>query len=326
MVLKSKKTRSIFSRIKGLIFVIVSYSIYQIIKQKDEKIEDIWRIIQQIFQKENALLLIVVFLLIPINWALEALKWQKLAQKIEKISFFEAYRGVLVGLALATTTPLMIGDYVGKIWMLRTDRRLESIGAILLGNSIQTFVSLLFGTVSYVAFIWLNRDTYFWIHVYLVCTLIVSMIFGFWAVSNRHKINFLFDRFKFFRLFRKYLAVFQNYSLSEIRQILLIGICRYLVFTTQFIILLIVFDIQLPIPTLFYGVCLIFLSRTLASTLSFIGDLSVRELTSLYYFSHFAVSALTISTATLMIWLINVLFPIIIGVFFIWQLRISVKE
>lgn len=312
--------------LKILIFIVVCYSIYLIIKQKGEKIEDIGAIIQQIFDAKNAFLLCIIFLLTPINWALEALKWQKLAEKIEKLSFFEAYRGVLVGLALSTSTPLMIGDYVGKIWMLRSNRRLESIGAILLGNGIQMFVSLLFGTLSYVAFVWLNRDAYFWIHLGIIFLLVASLILGVWLVSNRQKINVLFDKSKFFRLFRRYLAVFENYSLTELRQILLIGICRYFVFTIQFILLLIAFDIDLPILTLFYGVCLIFLAKTLVSVLNFIGDLSIRELTSLYYFSHFAVSTLTISMATLMIWLINVFLPIIVGVFFIWHLKISVKD
>ncbi len=323
-----KKTSKfpLFTTIKVLIFIVVAYSVYLIVKQKGEKIEDIAQIIQQTFSSKNAFILTTIFLLTPVNWALEALKWQNLAIKIEKLTFFEAYRGVLVGLALSISTPLMIGDYVGKIWMLRTDRRLESIGAMLLGNGIQMFVSLLFGTVCYLIFILFYSNDYLAIHLIIISILITTLILGVWGVSNRQRINVLFDKSKFFRLFRKYLIVFENYSLAELRKILLIGISRYLVFTIQFILLLIVFDVKLPIWILFCGVCMIFLAKTLASVLNFVGDLSVRELTSLYFFGHFAVSSLAISTATLMIWMINVLLPILVGTFFIWQLKISLKE
>ncbi len=57
------------------------------------------------------------------NWALEARKWQLLARPIVTLGYWQAYRGVLSGLALGLVTPHGLGDYLGRIVQFdHTDR------------------------------------------------------------------------------------------------------------------------------------------------------------------------------------------------------------
>ena len=312
--------------IKTIIFLITLYSIYLLIRQKEVNIQSIGQSFDLILLSKNTLLLVVVLLLMPINWAFEALKWQKLASKVENITFLEAYKGVLVGLAFATATPMMLGDFAGKILMLKSDKRLQSIGAILLGNAIQLYVSLLFGTISYLFFIFWSKPTPIFLHLGIIFCLIFALIIGLLLSFNLNRIDSFSTQNKVFQYVLKYLNILKYYNIIALRNAFFIASARYLIFMIQFLFILKIFEINLPITVLLAGIGIIFLAKTLGSTLSFLGDLSVRQLTSVYYFSYFGVSTSLVVSATFVIWLINVLLPILVGSLFILQLKFTTKK
>ena len=61
--------------LKLLLFAVVLWLIYLIIRQKGENIEDVLQQFQQIFSLKNFVILAIVILLTPVNWAFEAWKW-----------------------------------------------------------------------------------------------------------------------------------------------------------------------------------------------------------------------------------------------------------
>ncbi len=311
--------------IKTIIFLTVVFLLYRLIQSKIEHFDEIEQGFKTIFFSKNILLLLILFLLTPVNWAFEAWKWQKLASKVEKISFWEAYKGVLIGLTFSTATPMMIGDYAGKVLMLKTDKRLQSIGAILLGNSLQMYVSLLFGTISYLFFIILANPKPLFLHIFIIAILISSLIFGIFLSLNLSNIKVFLSRNKFFEYLKKYLGVLENYTLLELKKLFIIAASRYIIFSIQFVLMFKVFQVNLPIYVLLVGVGIIFLTKTLISILNALGDLSIRELTSIYYFGFFGANIAAVSSATFMIWLVNVLFPMLIGSIFILQLKFTPK-
>lgn len=308
--------------LKNILFAGVLYAVYILLKEKGESIEEVFRYFGQIPLTINVW---IVLILIPVNWAFEAWKWQRLATKVEQISFWEAYQGVLAGLTLANFTPLMIGDYAGKILMLKTQKRTASIGAILLGNGMQLYVSLLFGAISYGYFLWIAKPEPFILHISIVELLFVLLLMGLWVAFNLQKLNFTRET-RFFQFISQYLIVLKEYTLSEIRDIFLIALGRYIVFSIQFLLILQLFRVDLPITVLLAGIGIVFLTKTLGAAFNFLGDLSVRAITSIYYFGYFGVKLSLITTATFTIWLINVLVPVIIGSLFLLTLRFSTKN
>jgi uncharacterized membrane protein YbhN (UPF0104 family) len=309
--------------LKNILFVAVLYAVFQLLKEKGESIEEVIDYFQEIAWDKT---LFLVLLLIPVNWAFEAWKWQRLAIKVERISFWEAYQGVLAGLALANFTPLMIGDYAGKILMLKTRERTASIGAILLGNGMQLYVSLLAGLIGYVYFLWVAEPEPFLLHVALIVFLFILLLCGLWVAFNLQKANSIKTRNRFFNIIRQYLVVLKAYSITEIGEIFMIAIGRYIIFTIQFVLVLQLFSVNLSLEVLLAGVGIIFLTKTIGAAFNFLGDLSMRAVTSVYYFGYFGVPLSRITTATFTIWLINVLVPLIIGSLFILFLRFSLKD
>lgn len=311
--------------IKTIIFLTIIFLLYRLIQSKIEHFDEVKQSFSSLFLPKNILLLIIIALLTPINWAFEAWKWQKLASKVEKINFWEAYKGVLIGLTFSTATPMMIGDYAGKILMLKTDKRMQSIGAILLGNSLQMYVSLLFGTISYLFFIIWAKPNPLSLHIFIITVLIICLIFGVFLSLNLSNINAFLSKNKLFEYLKKYLGVLENYTPTELKKIFIIAVSRYAVFSFQFLLMFKVFQINLPISVLLVGTGIIFLTKTLISILNALGDLSIRELTSIYYFGFFGANIAAVSSATFMIWLVNVLLPIFIGSAFILQLKFTPK-
>ncbi len=311
---------------KLLVFLLVMYFLYDLIKTKIGHFEDFEASFVLIFLPKNILLISIILLLTPVNWAFEAWKWQKLASKIEKTTFWQAYKGVLVGLTLGTTTPLMIGDYAGKILLLKSDKRLQSIGAILLGNAIQLYVSLVFGTISYAFFIIWAKPTPIFVHLFLVIILGIALIFGIVLGINLSKIEIFLSKNNSLKYLKKYLIILENYTVLELRNLLLIAASRYLIFTVQFVLMFKIFQINLPLNVILAGIGIVFLTKTLISALNALGDLGIRTLTSIYYFGFFGANIAAVSSATFMIWLVNVLLPVMVGSIFVWQLKLSTKN
>src|SRR5215217_2213706 len=89
---KEKSARlNIFWAIKLVVtFLILSY-IYKTFHNEQKGIGDISEVFGDAFTYTNLALFMLVLILVPVNWALESLKWQKLAQKVLQISFWEAF-------------------------------------------------------------------------------------------------------------------------------------------------------------------------------------------------------------------------------------------
>ncbi|WP_188765891.1 lysylphosphatidylglycerol synthase domain-containing protein [Emticicia aquatilis] len=312
--------------IKTTLFFIMLSLIYLLVIDKIDSFEQIKQSLNILFRPKSVVLLCCIILLTPLNWALEALKWQKLASKVEQISFSEAYRGVLIGLTFSTATPMMIGDYAGKILMLKSNKRLQSIGAILLGNSLQMYVSLLFGTLGYLFFIIYSKPSPLIVHIIAIIILAGCLVFGVFLSSHLSDIQVFLSKNRFFEYLKKYLGILENYTIDELRNLFYIATARYLVFSFQFLLMFKIFEINLSNTVLLAGIGIIFLTKTIISAINALGDLGVRALTSIYYFSYFGADIAAISSATFMIWLVNVLLPIIFGSIFILQLKLTTKN
>ena len=188
------------------------------------------------------------------------------------------------------------------------------------------YVSLLFGTLSYLFFvIWANPSPLF-LHILIITFLTICLIFGVFLSQNLSNINAFLSKNQFFEYLKKYLGILENYTFTELKTLFVIATSRYFVFSLQFVLMFKVFQINLPISVLLVGVGIIFLTKTLISVLNSLGDLSIRELTSIYYFGFFGTNIAAVSSATFMIWLVNVLFPILIGSIFILQLKLTPKN
>lgn len=264
-------------------------------------------------------------LLAPVNWAFETLKWQILLRRVEKTTFWDAYRGVLAGLSLGFALPAQLGDTAGRVLSLRTTARAKAIGASLVSGGMQFYVALVFGAVAWTHHLTVaperNNRAGQWLLYLLVGFSALGILFG---LVRRRLLGWLATR-PGLRRFASYWAVAGQYDDREIGLALVAATVRYLVFSGQFYIALRLVGIGLPSGASVSGVGVVFLAKTVTPAFNLLSDLGVREAAALWVFAPFGIAAPVLITATLTLWFVNILLPVLVGLIWIWRLKWSVK-
>jgi hypothetical protein len=131
----------------------------------------------------------------------------------------------------------------------------------------------------------------------------------------RGKITTFFTKFKTINKYQNHLKALTEFDLSDFKDIFIWSVLRYITFSLQFVLVLSVFQVPLPFLQLWAISCLVLLFKTIIPPINFITDLGVREFSALHFFNLYTVSNTSVLTATFFLWLINILFPVIVGVF-----------
>ncbi len=299
--------------------LILSY-IYRTFRNEQKGISDIGEVFSNIWSAKHLPVFIAMLVLVPVNWALESLKWQKLICRITPVSFREAMRGTLTGLAVGVAVPAQLGDTLGRVASLKSDRRLEAIGAALISNGIQFYVSVLAGASGWVL-LKARLDLPDAAKSVTDVILTTIMLLGPLVLAFRRQIDQWSPAKPFFRKVKEYLNVIGHYTGADLALSTAYGALRYLVFLTQFVLALSLFDFPVHVLQLAASVTLIFLAKTLIPAINVLGDLGLREFTALLVFAPFHLPPEQIIAATFLIWILNVLGPILVGIFLIWKYK-----
>ena len=268
---------------------------------------------------------IVLLLLTPVNWGLESLKWWILLQRVERTTFWAACRGVLAGLSLGFALPAQLGDTAGRVLSLRTKARAEAIGASLVSGGMQFYVALVFGAVAWAHHLTVAPERNTLAGRWLLALLLVMSALGIpFGLVRRRLLGWAATRAGL-RRFANYWDVAGQYSDREIGLALGAATVRYLVFSGQFYVAMRLVGITLPPGVSTSGIGVVFLVKTVTPAFNLLSDLGVREAAALWTFAPFNQSAPVLITATLTLWIINILMPVLVGLIWVWRLKWSVK-
>jgi hypothetical protein len=306
---------------KWLIFCAVIYFVYSIFQKRQVDVGFIHFHLKRVLSLENLLLFLLVFLMSFFNWGFEAKKWQILANQVETVSFKDAFKSVLIGLSFGFISQADLGDLAGKMVLIKNENRKKSTGAVLLGGGIQTYISLIFGSLGL---------AYFMINVFSTISTLEYVIFGLCLLGifvgiillyYRKNIDSLFNNFTWLASSKPFLIVLKSYSHAEIFQVFALSISRYLIFSLQFLIILLIFRIELPMVVLMMIIFLVFFVKTIIPSVSFLSDLGIRSMTSLYLFEFYHIDPSIVIASTFTLWIINILLPVFIGTLVFLRLK-----
>jgi len=317
---EKRNVRNLLTAGKMLVTTLIISYIYKTFQNEQKGIGDVSIVFADLFTAKHIPVLAFMLFLVPANWALESLKWRQLASKVVDISFRDAFRGTLTGLAIGVAAPAQLGDTIGRVAALKSDRRLEAIGAAIISNGIQFYVSVAAGSVGWF-YLHDNLPLSPWSKQVLNTLLIVILFSGWIVVGLRKPLTNWNPEKVFTKKIHGYIRIIGNYSAGELLISLLYGILRYLVFISQFIMALMLFEFPVSAAELAACVSLIFLAKTLIPAINVLGDLGLREFTALIIFQQYQLPAEQIIAATFLVWIINVLGPILIGIFLIWKYK-----
>ncbi len=254
---------------------------------------------------------VIVFLLMPVNWWLETVKWQTFLAIHLRLPLTYILKVVAGGVALSLFTPNRIGEYGGRILFMPSRSGWPVAISTLMGSIAQNLVAFTAGVISC---IFLFEGL-----VYLkILGIFLILIAGTCFFQMRHVLKRIAN-LKIHSIFGKLvknLHFIDDYSPLVLIQALGIALGRYLVYTFQFLLLLHAFEPAVHPGALFLGVSAIYLFQTLVP-LPPVADVLARTNIGLILWSGAGMSELSITLASLMVWLVNLLIPAIIGSFII---------
>lgn len=266
-------------------------------------------------------------LLMPVNWGIEARKWQLAMRPDGGIAFKDAFRAIFTGATMASFTPNRMGEYLGRILYVKEGRRVAAISLTMICSMAQLLVTLVLGAGGLIyLFPLLHRQSLAgrleW-GLPLTLTIIGALMLG---------LGFLYFRFP--QLARKsaripwigklgaFIKVLENFDRSILLRILFLSFVRYIVFVVQYSLVFPVFNVSLGFSQVWGGMSVVFLIMAVVPTFTFLTELGLRWGASIQVLELFSSNSVGIFAASFAIWLINLIIPALIGSLLIVSIKL----
>jgi hypothetical protein len=270
--------------------------------------------------------LLIIVLMMFLNWFLEALKWRFLIRKIEDVSVVRSVRAIFSGITVSAFTPNRVGEYGGRVFCLEKADRIQAVLITVIGSMAQLLTTIMFGSIgllflpsykSEFSLFFDNVSFAFPVFAFILIVLNTLLILLF---LNASVLSSVLSTIPFLKKFKKYNSVFSFYSFEELLKVLGYSIARYFVFTTQFFILLQLFDVSIAYTDAFILIATMLFVISVIPTIA-ITEIGVRSSVALFLFGLVSSNTIGILSATFLLWVINLLLPSLIGVIFIFSLK-----
>lgn len=282
---------------------------------------------------KNFKFVLFALLLMPVNWLIESIKWQFLIKKVENVNLGSSVKAVFAGTAISIFTPNRIGDYLGRIFILKKGDRIDGTIATIVGNLSQLLMTILIGGISLVYYSYPITQYLFGnnhlqsaaiVLVFIILIVLILLYFNFPLIEQG-----IYNRFKLQKIpLIKHIKLLSEYNKKDLLLVLILSFSRYLVYSLQFYLLLLAFDVPLSILDGLMLVSLTFFSLTVIPSIA-VAELGLRALVTMAIFEIIGTgvnSDIALVSATSSLWLINIALASIIGGIFIFQLRFFRKN
>ncbi len=260
-----------------------------------------------IFDK-GFLIIIFVFILSAINWLLEILKWKVLVNTQQKLNYKSALKQCLSALTASLITPNRVGDYVAKAIYYPKDKAKKIVGLNAIGQFTQLFITLVFGIMGLI-YMYLNFGLNASINLNFIWILVAVILILSMSKYGRFYIN---------RVKQFYISI----PLLSHLKVLGISLLRYVVFSHQFYLLILVFGLQIVYLPSMMAIFSMYLLASIVPPLAIL-DWAVKGSVAVFVFGFLHANTFLILEISLLMWALNFAIPALIGSVFVFQYKTS---
>lgn len=270
-------------------------------------------------EQANTDFLMAAFILVFLNLYLQYYKWKiTCSLLLHEKSGNKIITSLLHGLAAGVFTPARIGEYFGRALAFKDKPVYKVALATLLDKFFPLLMVAVFGSISSIVFIHFEYNTspyitaslflvlfslfYFFIYILFNARFWDSFIFA--KLRKSDKLNYVLDKLK----------EIKNLDRNYTAKMLVASFLFYLCFLVQYALLVAAFSHHLLLIKYLWAGNLLMFSKTIIPPIS-LGELGIREGASVYFISNIGESASVGFNASIFLFIINVLFPSIIGLF-----------
>lgn len=325
----SKNIKLIVKYLLGpIVFCILAVSIYDQL-QSQAGWQSSLSAIGTSFRGENRYNFLWVFMLMLVNWGIEARKWQLALKHLYQISFLRSLRAVFTGTTMAFFTPNRIGEYFGRILYIPEGKRVQAVSLTIVCSMAQLLITLCCGAIG---LFFLHEHLYtqhstsasvlFWLRLVLwgaIAGSLLLMLFYFkisWLVKG-------LERLSLPTRYLKYVELLEEFNATVLLRILSLSGIRYIVFLLQYHLLFEAFEVSMTAWDTLLSVSVMFVVLAIAPTVAFLTDLGIRAKAGIELVQFFSTNVAGILATTLGIWMINLVIPSLIGSLLILGIRLG---
>jgi uncharacterized membrane protein YbhN (UPF0104 family) len=306
MQLRNKRLKSILGISLGL--ALISHILYTLLLNPSFT----YHSFIQFFNEAQNLLLILVLLLL-LSSGIEIVKWKLLLSSQQEVSWKQASSSVFIGQAASFVTPNRIGDYPARILSLNNKLTYGTITLSILSASAQTLAILIVSETAFLTLINYLSTPLFTLLFEINSIIIIGMLFFYFKIEA---LSVVFSKLKILKKIKKYIQVIQVIPKKLYITAFILSVIKFSIYSFQLYLLLQLSNQELSPYILFMLSIIYFWGLTIIPSIAF-AELGIRNKWGLFLFSLLAIQNWKITIIITSLWLINIVFPALIGVL-IW--------
>ena len=272
--------------------------------------------------------LFLAILLMPLNWFCEVFKWRILMHNFIKLRFADGLRSIVAGVTFSLFFPNRVGEFGGRVLFLAPTLRIKGTLTTFVGSWAQQFILVAFGAfgltlyASYSGF--LQSPEKEWI-------ILAVAVGGIALLACFLKISVLVNIFKHIKFLRRFPKLIQNvvvirsYSAKTLIRVLMWSFIRYAIYTLQYYCIIRFFGLKVVFFKALASIATIYLLQTGIPLPPLVGLMARGEI-AIQIWGEVSQNQLIILAATFTLWIINLIIPALLGMFFLLNLRFTKKN
>ncbi len=247
----------------------------------------------------------------PLNWFLETLKWRSAIKNFEKLSWIKSILSIGMGIFLSLVTPNRMGELAGRLIYISKGKRTKIMYCNILCSMAQLQITLLMGLIAALFFTsylqpWIKISEE--LSIALIVVLIILSTGIYFSSSRLAKIIEFFSK----KISKEEEIKDLNIKKKTRAKLLAYSLLRFVVFTIQFSMLLMIFEEQISFIEAFLFVALLFFVMAVVPS-TWLTDLPIRTSLSFFMFEQLGYNGTHAIAATFIIWCLNLIIPSTLG-------------
>lgn len=248
----------------------------------------------------------------PLNWYFEGKKWQLLMSPFTQIGLIHSIKIVLCGIATGIFTPGRIGEYAGRAITSEKHHKQEVVTATLLGSIAQNYWNISGGLVFSYYFLKNIFQVTNTLLIALIVVVAVKIVLLLLTYYHLPKVADWLTVKTWLRQYRGSISGMEAYAKPILNKVLLFSLLRYIIYTGQYILTMLLFNVYIPILEMVGNITGIFLIQTGIPLPTLMSIIARGEIAILVWSSAGVNSTIALAT-TFLIWFINLIIPAIVG-------------
>ncbi|MFT3752727.1 MAG: lysylphosphatidylglycerol synthase domain-containing protein [Paludibacter sp.] len=256
--------------------------------------------------------LVAVVALLPVNWLVEALKWNLLTAPLQKLSLKTSVRAVLAGISTGFFTPNRVGELMGRVLYLDAGNRKAGVALSIVSSLTQNLVMAIFGIPAFVILFYSTTNVFAINMQYFLLSVLAFLVLFLALYFSLPKLSRYFAQTKIAAGVRGFADGLALHSRSGLFRIVGVSMLRYIVFCLQFFLMLRFFGVQLQLSEALIAIPAHYLIVTFLPSFAF-SEAAVRSSSAVLIVGLYSGLVANIALAGICVWAVNFIVPMLVG-------------